>query len=111
MTLSEIETEDKNIACFEKRPIEDTRSWTIQFGGGCSSAEAGEMIVSPKGQLCPSVQLEFTKAEKEVLLLGLKDAEDMGIKLLCVKGNLELIHELVKGYFQVSKHHLRYYRN
>lgn len=36
-------------------------------------------------------------------MLGLKNYEDMGIKLLCVKGDIELIDELVKGYNFRSK--------
>lgn len=98
--LSKIETKDLNIACPKKRLIEDTKLWTMHFGGGFSTA--GEMIISPKEKLHPFayyLELEFTQVEKEALLLGLKNYKDMGIELLCVKGDVELIDEPIKGYF------------
>lgn len=104
VTLSKIETKDQIIVYSKKRLIEDTKLWTMQFYGGCSTKVlgAGKMSISPKEQSYPvacCLQLEFTEAGKEVFLLGLKNVKDMGIKLLFVKGDIELIDELVKGYF------------
>lgn len=116
VTLSEIETEDQNMVCPEKRPIEETNLWTIPFDEGCSITKsgAGDVIISPKERLYPlsyGLQLEFTEAEKEALQSGLKNAEDIGIELFGVKGDVELIDDPIKGYFQIKKDHLRHYRN
>lgn len=72
--------------------------WTMQFDGSCSTASsrARVVIISPKGHLYPfayRLQFECTNnMEKyEALLLGLNNAGAMGIKLLKVEGDVDLI--------------------
>lgn len=73
------------------------------------------MINSPEGRLYPfaySLQFECTNntTEYEVLLLGLNNAKDMGIKLHRVEGDAKLIVKQIRDQFQFRKDRLRSYR-
>ena len=50
-------------------------------------------------------------AEYEALLLGLEIAKDMGIKMLCIKGDSDLIVSQVRSRFACKSERLRRYRN
>ena len=50
-------------------------------------------------------------AEYEALLLGIEIAKDMGIKLLDIKGDSDLIVQQVKGQFACKCQRLKKYRN
>lgn len=72
--------------------------WIMEFDGSCASAGsgAGVVLISPQGENFPfSFKLEFKNtnntAEYEALLLGIEQAKKKGIKLLCAKGDAELI--------------------
>ena len=78
--------------------------WRMNFDGVYSRAGKGVGIVitSPKGKVFNfTFRLEFEAtnnvAEYEALLLGIEIAKDMGIKLLSIKGDSDLIFQQVKG--------------
>ena len=50
-------------------------------------------------------------AEYEALLLGLELARDIKVKLLSVKGDLDLIIQQIKGKFSCKNDKLRKYQN
>jgi ribonuclease HI len=50
-------------------------------------------------------------AEYEALLLGLEIAKDMGIKIINVKGDSDLVILQVKNKFACKSERLRRYRN
>ena len=50
-------------------------------------------------------------AEYEALLLGIEIAKDMGIKLLSIKGDSDLIVQQVKGQFACKCQRHKKYRN
>ena len=72
--------------------------WKMNFDGAYSRTGkgAGVVIISPEGKVFNfAFRLEFETtnnvAEYKALLLGIKIAKDMGIKLLSVKGDSDLI--------------------
>ena len=78
----------------------------MKFDGAHSKARkgAGVVITSPKGKIFNfAYRLEFEAtnnvAEYEALLLGLEMARDVGIKILNIKGDSDLIILQVKGQF------------
>ena len=83
--------------------------WKMNFDG-CHSRYgkgAGFVINSPGGQVFNfSFRLEFEAtnnvAEYEALLLGLEIAKDMGIKMLNIRGNSDLIILQVKNHFHAN---------
>ena len=60
-------------------------------------------------------KLEFittnNTAEYESLLLGLKDAKDLGIQQISVYGDSELVVQQVRNNYQVKKDLLKVYKN
>lgn len=50
-------------------------------------------------------------ADYEALLLGLSEAKKLGIRLLRIKRDAELIVKQIKGLFSVKNERLRHYRN
>ena len=77
--------------------------WRMNFDGAYSREGKGArmVIVSPEGKVFNfAFRLEFEAtnnvAEYEALLLGIEIAKDMGIKLLNIKGDSDLIVQ-VKG--------------
>jgi ribonuclease HI len=92
--------------------------WRMHFDGVHSRAGKGVGIVitSLVGQSFNfSFRLEFDAtnnvAEYEALLLGLEIAKDMGIKILNIKGDSDLIILQVKNKFARKSERLRKYRN
>jgi ribonuclease HI len=92
--------------------------WRIQFDGAHSRAGKGVRIViaSPAGQSFNfAFRLEFDATnnvvEYEALLLGLEIDKDMGIKILNIKGDSELIILQVNNKFACKSERLRKYRN
>ena len=92
--------------------------WRMNFDGAYSKMGkgAGVVIVSPEGKILNfAFRLEFDAtnnvAEYEALLLGIEIAKDMGIKLLDIKGDSDLIVQQVKGQFACKCQRLKKYRN
>jgi ribonuclease HI len=89
------------------------------FFDGASSKEgvgAGVVFVSPTQEtISLSYKLEFETtnnvAEYEALVLGLREAKDMGIEELSVFGDAELIVHQIKNLYQTKHPRLRSYRN
>lgn len=104
--------------CTIEKLADDPKLWTMQFDGSCSTAGSGAGVVTspPGGWLYPfAYRLHFectnNMAEYEVLLLGLRNAKDMGIKHLRVEGDAELVVKQVKDQFKVKVDRLRNYGN
>ena len=81
-----------------------------------SGKGAGVVITSLRGQTFNfAYRLEFEATnnvyEYEALLLGLEMARDMGIKILNIKGDSDLIILQVKGQFACKCQRLKRYRN
>jgi ribonuclease HI len=77
---------------------------------------AGIVLKSPTGQSYNfSFRLEFDAtnnvAEYEALLLGLEIAKDMGVKILNIKGDSDLVILQVKNKFACKSERLKRYRN
>ena len=92
--------------------------WKMNFDGAHSISwkGAGVVITSPRGQVFNfSFRLQFEAtnnvAEYEALLLGLEIAKDMGIKMLNIKGDSDLIILQVKNHFSCKCQRLRKYSN
>ena len=90
----------------------------MNFDGAYSKAGKGAriVIVWPEGKVFNfAFRLEFEAtnnvAEYEALLLGIEIAKDMGIKLLSIKGDFDLIVQQVKGQFSCKCQRLKKYRN
>jgi hypothetical protein len=87
-----------------------TSVWKMFFDGASFSIGAGAGVVfkSPSQEIISlSYKLEFevtnNVAEYEALVLGLRDAKEMGIKEVAVFGDAELVVQQVKGVYQ-TKH-------
>ena len=81
-----------------------------------SGKGAGVVITSPKGQIFNfAFRLEFEAtnnvAKCEALLLGLEIAKDMGIKMLNIRGDSDLIILQVKNQFSCKFQRLKKYMN
>ena len=92
--------------------------WRMNFDDAYSRARKGfgVMITSPKGKIFNfAFRLEFEAtnnvAEYEALLLGIELAKDMGIKLLSIKGDSDLIVQQIKGQFACKCQRLKKYGN
>ena len=90
----------------------------MKFDGAHTGSDKGAGIVlkSPAGKTYNfAFRLEFDAtnnvAEYEPLLLGLGIAKDMGIKILNVKGNLDLVILQVKNKYACKSERLRRYIN
>lgn len=89
---------DNEIVGDASQPKGEEILWLMEFDGSCatSGSGAGVVLIPPFGNHIPfSFKLEFKNtnnmAEYEALLLGLAEAKILGIKLLRVKGDAELI--------------------
>jgi ribonuclease HI len=76
----------------------------------------GIVLVSPAHETIPlSYKLEFAATnnvvEYEALVLGLRDAKDMGIKEIIVFGDADLIIQQIRNVYQAKHPRLRSYRN
>ncbi|XP_057823611.2 uncharacterized protein LOC131035876 [Cryptomeria japonica] len=92
--------------------------WTLEFDDSYSSTEsgAGIVLISPKGNLFLfSFKLQFNNTnnttEYESLLLGMKVAQQKGIKNLHAQGDAELIVCQIRNIYQTRSEKLRHYRN
>ena len=92
--------------------------WRMNFDGAHSRAGkgAGVVITSPKGKIFNfAYRLEFEATnnvvEYEALLLGLETTKDMGIKMLSISGDSDLIILQVKNEFACKCKRLKKYRN
>lgn len=115
--VSEVTEDNQKFALSKTTLYEESKVWMMQFNDSCStsSSRAGVVIISLEGHICPfayGLQFECTNntAEYEALLLGLKNAKDMGIKLLKVEGDAELIVKQIKDHFYVRNQRLQSYR-
>ena len=86
---------------------------------GASSKEgvgAGVLLISAGGEVISLMyKLEFkttnNTVEYEALILGLREAKELGIKELVVFGDSELVIQQVKSVYQVKQYLLKVYRN
>jgi ribonuclease HI len=92
--------------------------WKMFFDGAYSKggASAGIVLVSHVQEtISMSYKLEFeatnSVVEYEALVLGLRDAKDMGIKEISVFGDAELIIQQIRNIYQAKHPWLRSYRN
>jgi ribonuclease HI len=99
-------------------PPPTTSVWKMFFDGASSSkgAGVGVVLVSPSQEtISLSYKLEFevtnNVAEYEALFLGLKAAQEMGIREMVVFGDAELIVQQVKSVYQAKHPRLKNYRN
>ena len=81
-----------------------------------SSAGVGVVLISPtKENIHLSYKLDFKTtnniAEYEALLLGVKDAKDMGIMYVKIFGDADLIIQQVNNIFQTKNIRLKAYRD
>jgi ribonuclease HI len=97
---------------------ESNKAWKMNFDGAHSRSGKGIRIVSisPTGESYNfAFRLEFDAtnniAEYEALLFGLEIAKDMGIKIIIVKGDSDLVILQVKNKFACKSERLRRYRN
>ena len=86
----------------------------------CSSSREGAgdgiVFISLGGEnVCLMYKLEFQTtnnvAEYESLVLGLRDAKDLGIQQLVFFGDSELVIQQVSSIYQVKQQLLKVYRN
>ena len=81
--------------------------WKMYFDGAYSKAGKGVgiMIISPSNKVYNfAFRLEFEASnnvtEYEALLLGLETTKDMGIKMLNIKGDSDLVVLQIKNQYQ-----------
>ena len=77
---------------------------------------ASIVITSPSAIIFNfALRLEFEATnnvvEYEALLLGVEVSKDMGIKMLCIKGNSDLVILQVKNEYACKRKRLKKYRN
>jgi ribonuclease HI len=94
------------------------KAWKMNFDGAHSRSgkEAWIVLKSPTGKTFNfSYRLEFDAtnnvAEYDALFLGLEIAKDMGIEILNVKGDSDLVILQVKNKYACKSERLRRYRN
>jgi ribonuclease HI len=94
------------------------KAWKMNFDGAHSRSGKGAGIVlkSPTGKSYNfAFRLEFDATnnvvEYEALLLGLEIAKDMGIKILNIKGDSDLVILQVKNKYACKSERLKRYRN
>ena len=92
--------------------------WRMSFDGAFSKTGkgAGIVLTSPSNKKFNfAYRLEFDAsnnvAEYEALVLGLEIAKDMGIRMLSIKGDSDLIISQVKKTFACKSERLKKYRN
>lgn len=102
----------------EESNITNDSLWIMEFDGSCASSGSGARVVliSSQGDIIPfSFKLDFKNTnntiEYEVLLLGISEAKNKGIKLLREKGDVELIVKQVRTLFSTKSERLKHYRN
>jgi ribonuclease HI len=103
---------------YHEIPPPTTFVWKMFFDGASSSegAGAGVVFVSPcQETISLSYKLEFETtnnvAEYEALVLGLRDAKEMGIEEVAVFKDAELIVQQVRNAYRVKHPRLRSYKN
>jgi ribonuclease HI len=103
---------------FEEEKPDPTGLWTLRFDGACNANGngAGVLLVSPKGKQSPyRFKLEFSctnnVAEYEALILGLDTTRKMGMKLIQIFGDSDLIVNQEKGSCQTRHPRLRQYKH
>jgi ribonuclease HI len=94
------------------------KAWKMNFdcAHSRSGKGAGIVLVSPTGKSYNfAFRLEFDTTnnvvEYETLLLGLEIAKDMGIKILNIKGDSDLVILQVKNKYACKSERLKRYRN
>jgi ribonuclease HI len=99
-------------------PPPTTSVWKMFFDGASSSIGAGTgvIFISPcQETISLSYKMEFETtnnvAEYEALVLGMRDAKEMGIKEVSVFGDAELIIQHVRDIYRAKHPRLKSYRN
>jgi ribonuclease HI len=99
-------------------PPSITPIWKNNFYGACSreGTGAGVVFVSPDQETISLLyKMEFNTidnvAEYEALVLGMRDAKEMGIKEITIFGDAELIIQQVRNAYRTKNPQLKNYRN
>jgi ribonuclease HI len=99
-------------------PPSATSIWKMFFDGASSSigAGVGVVFISPcQETMSLSYKIEFETtnnvAEYEALVIGMRDAKEMGIKEMAVFRDAELIIQQVRNVYRAKHPWLRSYRN
>jgi ribonuclease HI len=108
----------KLLSLNQEMPPPTTSVWRMLFDGASSSIGAGVGVVfkSPfQETISLSYKMEFevtnNVVEYEALVLGLRDAKEMGIREMAVFGDAKLIVQQVKNVYQTKHPRLKNYRN
>jgi ribonuclease HI len=111
-------TDQKQLSLNQGMPPPTTSIWKMFFGGASSSIGVGVRVVfkSPSQEIISlSYKMEFevtnNVAEYEALVLGLRAAQEMGIREMVLFGDAELIVQQVKSAYQTKHPRLKNYRN
>lgn len=88
----------------------------MEFDGICAvSGFVARVVLIPSSSKHIPFKLEFKNtnntAEYETMLLGLAKLKNSRVKLLQVKGDVELIVRQVRGLFNVNNERSRHYRS
>jgi ribonuclease HI len=112
-----LEIKKQSITLCEDSPP-TTYVWKMFIDGDSSKEGVGVGVVfdSPTQEtiyLSYKIEFETTNnvVEYEALVLGLRDAKDMGIQEISVFGDVELIVQQIKNLYQAKKPRLMTYRN
>lgn len=90
--------------------------WKMEFDGSCAQGTGGAGIIlfNSKEKITLSYKLDFkcsnNEAEYEALILGMLEALRRGVKVLCIRGDSNLIVQQVNGEFSLKHANLAPYR-
>jgi hypothetical protein len=108
----------KHLISYHEIPPPTTSVWNIFFNGASSSegAGVGVVFVSPcQETISLSYKLEFEATnnvvEYEALVLGLRDAKEIGIEKVTMFGDAELIVQQVINAYRAKHNWLKSYKN
>ncbi|XP_059070549.1 uncharacterized protein LOC131860188 [Cryptomeria japonica] len=109
---------DSEVDGYSSQNEEKEGLWLMEFDGSCVTSRSGTgvVLIPPSGNPIPfSFKLEFKNTnntvEYEALLLGLVVVNRLGVKILWVKGDVELIVKQARGLFRVKNERLKHYQN
>ncbi|GMP78570.1 hypothetical protein CsSME_00034472 [Camellia sinensis var. sinensis] len=102
---------------FQAAEVNTEGEWSLSFDGSSTSkgGGAGIVLVSPnQTEVNLSYKLDFkcsnNEAEYEALILGLMAALDLGVSLLCIKGDSNLVVKQTNGDYAIKEPPLASYR-
>ncbi|XP_028077305.1 uncharacterized protein LOC114279278 [Camellia sinensis] len=102
---------------FQAAEVNTEGEWSLSFNGSSTSkgGGAGIVLISPnQTEVNLSYKLDFkcsnNEAEYEALILGLMAALDLGVSLLCIKGDSNLVVKQTNGDYAIKEPPLASYR-